>query len=161
MWSPNEDPSSTEVERGGDIQNQARKAIPHHLCSFLLKSKEPVSWLLLWARLHLQGPVVTVHENKGTEILGQSVNRMEIALQEMSSVNQPNFIPECREYIRLENLGTNPNLHQVACSYHKTLHVTVRSYSKAPSTSLSNHMCKASSRKLFLRHDRDKSGIQV
>lgn len=73
-----------------------------------------------------------VHENKGAEILGQSVDRMEIALQEMSSVNQLNFIPEYRKHIGWESLGTNPNLHQVACSYHKTLYVTGGPIAKAP-----------------------------
>ena len=47
-------------------------------------------------------------------------------------MNQLNFIPEYRKYIGLGSLGTNPNLHQVSCSYHKTLYVTVGPIAKAP-----------------------------
>lgn len=36
---------------------------------------------------------------------------MATALQEMTPINQLNFIPGFREYKGLERLGTNPNLH--------------------------------------------------
>ena len=56
-----------------------------------------------------------VHENKGaearTEIFGQSVNKMEIALWYIISVNQLSFILEYRKYIRFQSLETNLNLH--------------------------------------------------
>lgn len=35
------------------------------------------------------------------------------------SVSQLNFVSEYKEYIGLWSLGTNLNLHEVPCSYHK------------------------------------------
>ena len=37
------------------------------------------------------------------------------SLQERTSVNQLNFLPEDRGYIGLGSLGTSPNLHKVVC----------------------------------------------
>lgn len=66
-------------------------------------------------------------------------------------MNQLNFILEHREYIGVENLETNPNVHELAQSYHMASCMAIGSYGKAPSISLSCHICsrgKTSSREL-------------
>lgn len=81
-----------------------------------------------------------------------SADMMEIALWEMTLMNQFSFILEYRKHIGFGSLETNPNLHLVAHSCHKSSFVVVDSYCKAPSTSLSYHMYskgKASSKNLF------------
>ena len=40
-----------------------------------------------------------------------AVGVIEKALQETTSINQLDIIPEYKEYIGLGSLGTNPNLH--------------------------------------------------
>lgn len=52
------------------------------------------------------------------------------------------FIPVYKEYTRLEGLGKNPNLHQVAEAYHKVSFVAAGACRQASSTSFSYHMCR-------------------
>lgn len=56
-------------------------------------------------------------------------------------VNQLTFILEYREYIGLENLETNSNVHELAQSYCKASCMAVGFYGKAPSVSLSCYIC--------------------
>lgn len=52
------------------------------------------------------------------------------------------FIPAYKEYTRLEGLGTNSNLHQMAETYHKVSFVAAGACRQAFSTSHSYHMCR-------------------
>lgn len=59
---------------------------------------------------------ITGHRSTRVERAGvvnrvqKAVNMIEVALWEMTSVRQLNFIPEYRKYIRLGSLGANPDL---------------------------------------------------
>lgn len=66
-------------------------------------------WFLFLKIIGYQSERVEVTE--AANKIHMAINMMKIAFQEITLGRKLNFIPEYKNYIRLESLGTNPNVH--------------------------------------------------